>query len=103
MKKIALIAFQLILSLLVGFIFGNLIMPLKTSEKIDTLKELKPIDLTMNEENPYDFDMEELSLETLSPYTGKILESDSIDNIPFMCIIENSRALVLKVDFQKQI
>ncbi|MFQ6847416.1 MAG: DUF3048 domain-containing protein, partial [Clostridium perfringens] len=92
MKKIALIAFQLILSLLVGFIFGNLIMPLKTSEKIDTLKELKPIDLTMNEENPYDFDMEELSLETLSPYTGKILESDSIDNIPFMCIIENSRA-----------
>ena len=92
MKKIALIAFQLILSLLVGFIFGNLIMPLKTSEKIDTLKELKPIDLTMNKENPYDFDMEELSLETLSPYTGKILESDSIDNIPFMCIIENSRA-----------
>lgn len=92
MKKIALIAFQLILSLLVGFIFGNLIMPLKTSEKIDTLKELKPIDLTMNEENPYDFDMEELSLETLSPYTGNILESDSIDNIPFMCIIENSRA-----------
>ncbi|GAA0067265.1 MAG: DUF3048 domain-containing protein [Clostridium perfringens] len=92
MKKIALIAFQLILSLLVGFIFGNLIMPLKTSEKIDTLKELKPIDLTINEENPYDFDMEELSLETLSPYTGKILESDSIDNIPFMCIIENSRA-----------
>lgn len=46
----------------------------------------------MNEENPYDFDMEELSLETLSPYTGNILESDSIDNIPFMCIIENSRA-----------
>ncbi|WP_415349901.1 DUF3048 domain-containing protein [Clostridium perfringens] len=92
MKKIALIAFQLILSLLVGFIFGNLIMPLKTSEKIDTLKELKPIDLTMNEENPYDFDMEKLSLETLSPYTGNILESDSIDNIPFMCIIENSRA-----------
>ncbi len=29
MKKLALIAFQLILSLLVGFIFGNLIMPLK--------------------------------------------------------------------------
>ncbi|WEV21978.1 hypothetical protein [Clostridium perfringens] len=41
MKKIALIAFQLILSLLVGFIFGNLIMPLKTSEKIDTFKRTK--------------------------------------------------------------
>lgn len=91
MKKIFLISFQLVVSLLVGLIIGNLIVPLKISDKIDTLKEVDSIDLTRNEENISDFNMEELTVETLSPYTGNLLETTSIDNIPFICIIENSK------------
>lgn len=91
MKKVTLISFQLIIILLIGLLLGNLIMPLKTPEKIDTLKKIDSVKLTFNEEDSVDYNYENISLETLSPYTGNILESNSIDNIPFMCIVENSR------------
>ncbi|EGT3614817.1 DUF3048 domain-containing protein [Clostridium perfringens] len=91
MKKIALISFQLILSLLIGLLLGNLIMPLTPHEKIDTLKKIDSVNLTFNEEDIANYDNKNLAVETLSPYTGNILESNSTDKIPFICIIENSR------------
>lgn len=91
MKKLLTISFQLITSLLIGLILGNLIVPLKTTEKIDTLKEINSMDLAKSDAIKTTSDYIDEDLATLSPYTGQILETESIDNIPFMCIVENSR------------
>lgn len=92
MKKFIIIICEITLSLLFGIVLGNLILPIEIPEKTDALKELNPIDLTLNENYLSDFNFEEeLALETLSPYTGNILNDSTLKQIPFMCIIENSK------------
>lgn len=91
MKKYILISFQLIISLLIGLFLGNIIAPLDKPKKIDTLKEIESMDLTKDESTKTTSYYINEYIKTLSPYTGQALGTESLDNIPFMCIIENSR------------
>lgn len=91
MKKLIIISLQLVMSLLVGLFIGNIISPLKAPEKVDALKKIDSIDLTKAESIETTSNHIDEDLKTFSPYTGQILEAEAIENIPFMCIIENSK------------
>lgn len=91
MKKILLISIQLIVSLLIGLFLGNFIVPLNQRKEINTLKGIDSLKETFSKNNSKNYLNSEKSQEIFSPYTGSLLDSESIDNIPFICIVENSR------------
>ena len=89
MKKIALIL--VVIMFFFEVFLGKLNIELNKEKEINTLKNTDSLKKTFNESNSEDYlDLEE-STKIFSPYTGSLLEAESIDNIPFICIIENSR------------
>lgn len=91
MNKFVVICIQLLSSLLIGLIVGNILVPLNNRREINTLKEINLIKETFNE----DFSNNTMNIandvEVFNPYTGNLLDTKSINSIPFMCIVENSR------------
>lgn len=91
MKKTLIIVSEIILSIIFGIVFGNLIMPTKVYKNTEALKNLNPKLLT-NKNSIEDINYEnEVSLKTFNPYTGNILKKSQLNEIPFMCIVENSK------------